>query len=683
MGGGVALFDFPRIHVRGTHFVNIGTANNDSADPGTEFTVTSDSEAVQAMAQGMSDQEFVAWMSGLDQDGLLRSQWNYYGDMSFRFLDVRVAGVQLSYDRLITDAAQDALIGASVSLTDAVLCDLNPEGFDTTQIFAASLDIHGPGAFADDGVFHSRAPTRSTTRSLNWFRNVSYHGPLGTETSGGAGGASANFQCAIEVLPEDLEPVPRKGEEWQEVLHRFLPTDSSPGAEALGKVLATSRAKGLLFRFSLYLTYPKISDPDLAAAFAKGQKLENPAIGKMVGTIAPWFEGEPTSVTMGRYLKSSTSYSNPYRADHKPYYLSPAVALVDEQTGHISLDASNCLPEDGPEGYKYNMGTVSLGIRAATPPGGDPSQNPGAITVIGDVPNDREFYELHGGMYDLDYGHLSPVQQSWLHDLDHELVLSTAVDGVLLYEPEFMVESDCACSYLDEPPPEVAPADEAVAQDLSTMPHAALRGEVPLYLRHRGRPPAHDVAVRVEQWKVTPTGDPRIYGFYKYPVLLETRSITLSRGQARFPLRPWGGPGLRVFRFVPPGQWPAQMTGDVLANRMFEEFFTSVRVLPYDDYSGVTDEELTFDYVYREVLRYYALIFPAMSTRLDLSDPTLWTTPSAAQYLLTVTDPKLWGNYLYMPRPRDLSRYRRALLQRFCEKVLRDYAQPVPTGIRN
>ena len=102
----------------------------------------------------------------------------------------------------------------------------------------------------------------------------------------------------------------------------------------------------------------------------------------------------------------------------------------------------------------------------------------------------------------------------------------------------------------------------------------------------------------------------------------------------------------------------------------FQEFFAELRVLPYDDYSAVADADLTFPFIYEEIFRYYYLILPAMSERLDMSDPTVWQSPTAARYVLRMIDERLWSYYNYMPRTRDLSTYRRQLLRRFCNKVL-------------
>jgi len=56
-----------------------------------------------------------------------------------------------------------------------------------------------------------------------------------------------------------------------------------------------------------------VSDPDLAAAFARGEPMHNPAYGLVAGTIAPWRTDEPASVTM------AASSDPPARTDSEQY----------------------------------------------------------------------------------------------------------------------------------------------------------------------------------------------------------------------------------------------------------------------------------------------------------------------------------------------------------------------------
>jgi hypothetical protein len=204
------------------------------------------------------------------------------------------------------------------------------------------------------------------------------------------------------------------------------------------------------------------------------------------------------------------------------------------------------------------------------------------------------------------------------------------------------------------------------------MPHSALRGEVDLWLLRRGKPAPAPVQVTIEEWQVTPTGSVAQYGVYRYPTLLKREVRSMAAARMRYALIPSAGStaALRMFRFVPECQWTQNISEYELADRSIQECLVELRILPYDDYTQLRAEQLTWQLIYREVLRYYHLITPGMSEALDLSDPAIWELPTAARYVLVTTSLELWPSWQFMPRTRDLSRYRRQLLRRFCRRVL-------------
>jgi hypothetical protein len=672
----MSVLDFPRVNFWGTQRVNPGTGNNNSLGPGQELTVTSNTEQVQPVDSPLSDDDFITWMEGADPMGLVRGQWNYYGDMSMRFDNVVVNSGVLGPGQLITD---DPLIGAKVSLINSLVCDVNPEGFDCTQIFTGALQIDAPRALGGTGVFVSRPPTRAVTRSLNWYRNVSFHGVLGNDTSGGAGGASATFIHAVRVLDGDLQRIPDRGTEYDEALHHWWPkraTNGTPTSRLVAMmhdVLRREDVVGLQVRYNLYLCYPRIADSALIKQFAGGRKTENPAIGLVLGTIAPWHRGDPESMTLARTLKPAQSYVNAYRSDGKPYYLAPAVARVDENSGHVSIDLANTLPEDGADGAKYALGKVTLGVRRATLLGADPAANTSPVVGVGEIHNDRETFVVRGGIYDLE---VKDDAARLLADPNHEIVLYTERYGVLLYEPEYTIGSDCEAAYLDEAPPQsqerVLKPSRQGGQDEQPLPQA-LRGSVPLHVRRRGRVSDKPVPLIVEQWRFTPSGDSKVFGAYVYPQELGSETLEVRDGFVEHELNPLDGPGVLMFRYVVPGQWQQHMDGGNLAKLTFQEDYTFLRVLPHDaEAAAASNGPIDYATIYKHVLRYYALILPAMSKRLQMSanSPDLWTSPTAARYLLRTTSPDLWDHWAYMPRTRDLSRTRLDLLRRFCRQII-------------
>ena len=102
----------------------------------------------------------------------------------------------------------------------------------------------------------------------------------------------------------------------------------------------------------------------------------------------------------------------------------------------------------------------------------------------------------------------------------------------------------------------------------------------------------------------------------------------------------------------------------------------SLRILPSEDFSRywtegpngpVGNDGLTFDVVFRNVLRTYYLLFPAMNAVFPLNDEA--TVAAAAQSILERTDLRLWPSSQFMPITRDMSESRRMLLQAWCRKA--------------
>lgn len=676
----MGIFHYPRIHVFGSQYVNAGTANNDSIGPGTEITVTSNSERVQPVLNGMEPEEFRSWVTGLDKLGLLRCQWNYFGDMSLHFTDVRVRGVQHEPGVVVTDPDADPLVGAQVALDRAIVCDNNPEGFNTTQIFADSLTIRSRvdrAAFGGTGTFVSRQPTRAVTRGLNWSRNVSFHGVLGNATSGGAAGASAGFQCSFDVLDADVVDDPDVAIDQFE--HHLVAAPDSPTVERLVELLRERSGprpmRGLTFRYNLHLAYPVHSDPDLAADFAAGLRTENPAVGVITGTIAPWFVGEPESGTMGRGLNPTKPYPNAYAS--RDYYLAPAVASVDGSSKTLSIDLSNTLPADGQGGDAYDLGKITVGHREPTDPAADPNANMSPIEVIGVIHPDRDTARDRSYLYDIDYSALTAEQQSRLESGTTELVLDTGLAGVLLFEPEHRVLLDSECNYLDEPGPGVG-WGKIIPSLRSPDNPTPLQGRSPIVVWKRGTPVTGPVPMTVEQWRMTPSGDPNNYGFYQYPVKLNSKAtvVTVNDGWGNVDLVPAPGPGLRLFRYVPATLWPQERPSNVFAWLICAESYATMRVLPYDDYGAILDRGVTWGDLYDNVFQYYDLLMPAMNERLPMGDSSFWESPTSARYLRRVVDPRLFESTTYMPRTRDLSAPRRELIVAFCDAVLARDSSP-------
>jgi hypothetical protein len=116
-------------------------------------------------------------------------------------------------------------------------------------------------------------------------------------------------------------------------------------------------------------------------------------------------------------------------------------------------------------------------------------------------------------------------------------------------------------------------------------------------------------------------------------------------------------PGTCVIRFVPSGAPPSSFNPTT-------DGFACVRILPADDYDHVPDAGLTYEFVYQEVLRYFHLLYPAMSRIVNWADED--AVRLRASGILARTAGELWDHFGYMPRTRELSDGKRKLLARWC-----------------
>ena len=418
---------------------------------------------------------------------------------------------------------------------------------------------------------------------------------------GGFTGASAVWQAAL------------RGDELS------FGAASSPALRALRA--ASEAGEGLAVRFCTYLLAPGIEARDLAERFKNGQNVANPAHGLVVGTIGPLHRGEPSSVVLGRPMHPSGRLID----DHIDFQLGPAVAQVDRGRRVVSLDLITAFPERDRTLEKVNVGPVSLRLRHL-------EHGREETLALGPVAYDRAAYEATAGVVDVPY----PPEAEPPLTRGQLLLVHDHSEAVLLSEAESMLETDDRAVYLQE----------------------GETREILLRAAERGRPPGTGLRVRIEEYDTTD-----IKGLPGAPAGPAARVVDILEdatvgpdGAAGLTLR-GRRPGTCLIRFVPMDAAP----------RAFDpttDFFTNVRVLPADDYDQVPDEQLTYELVYREVLRYYHLIYPAMSRRIDGGDEEM--VRASAGSIVERTSKERWHRYDYMPRTRELSDGKRKLLQRWC-----------------
>jgi hypothetical protein len=570
----------PRIHFRGEFSANAYTANND--DYGNPPFV--DSANVRVDTLGKTDADFATWLRGLDPSFGVRAGWNLYGDGATLMNNAQVHSLQTVPGQAITDPAADKLVGASVQLIQAVMVDLDPKGTLGTQIFCDEFQIQAAGGIALLGK-----PTRFHTR---WVlpRNLS---------AGGFEGFAAVWHA---VVPADQLTVTGTGSATVDLFQQ-----------------AKTAGQGLFIRFVTYLLFPKISSQQLAADFSHNLTTENPAIGRVLGSVGIWSPAEMTTIPVGRRLVPATTIMS----DHASYQLNPATFAVDSSNHVLSLDLINTFPEINETLAKVSLGDV--GAYVDVPQANGTSQ----LQKLGPVAYDRASYEQTGGMIDVPIS--APLEAAVASG---EIVLVQESSGNrLMDEADQTVETDDRCVYLDE----------------------KQAGTLHLRVLRKGASPGAPVTIRLAQFitsqkSFTPATPANAV------LTLPDQVVTDANGLASVPLAT-ARPGTCVVTFLLPDSSDGDMTA-----------FANVRVLPEDDYSHVTDDQLTFPFIYNEVLRYYYLLYPNMNKKIDLSVESKVTF--RAQFIRDRIDASRLELSPYMPRTRELSAGKRKLLQRWCDKVL-------------
>jgi hypothetical protein len=95
------------------------------------------------------------------------------------------------------------------------------------------------------------------------------------------------------------------------------------------------------------------------------------------------------------------------------------------------------------------------------------------------------------------------------------------------------------------------------------------------------------------------------------------------------------------------------------------DFYAIVRVLPFDDAleKNTPDSQLTFDFIYNNVLVTYDLIYPVMSLVRNLHNKNV--VDAMAEQLKFAISLDSFQSTLYMPITRELSAGKRKLIQRY------------------
>lgn len=601
-----------RIYFAGKYTANAATGNNqpnlliDGQQPQKifDFANVSVKDDIQIDGKTATDVELRQWLTLEANVGAYVRNWNYYGGNICAF-DTQVSGVDLGQGY----STGDALVGTPTGFFHTAMSDVNPCGTQSTQLFFDTFQLNQTQL--PDGTGDSNWPWHTFSRWVWFDRNISPQVVAQAQASG-------VFETVVPMAEND----------WQTLL---AANPNSQAVKALYESALQTKAVGLNVRMCMYLTdFPPDKPTEPQSYRVK--------YGKVTGVIGLLQPGEmynyPVLGAASRRLKGvSLPFPPKYPAD-APAQLGPVIIAVDTAKRVITLDMVTAIPEDGAQAVKVNLGPLVLKL-------GD-GQDAVTVATLPYEAYNADAYVKTSGLIDIPY---DDKVAAMLSSCGFSIVRSC--DSSVLYSEIPVVETDQRGSYLN------------VGQSGSITVKASCLGI-----------PMAGATIYLQQEVTTDNdeGGPPAATPDQYLATMPDSVVTGVDGTATIPLTATraGNFSIRFSVTKPPAPNPNVAMLDTL-----NDGFANVRVLPVDDYSGITDEQLLgqagFQLIYDKILRYYYLTYPVMQGMVDFSNFKMLSDPTVMEEIKTVTSADIWGGYAYMPRTRDLTDARRALLWRWAD----------------
>ncbi len=582
------------------------------------------------------------WLKELNADGTdVCGGWNLHGANDCAFVDVQITRIQ---DASASVGMNDPLLGCGVTMAGSLspvtnergavrIVDVDPKHPITAQMFFDRLQV-GEGRCG----FAGTPACRSCVRWPVLDRNLNQTGGL------------IRAGCAAVLWQTGL---PRAGIEWHGL-------DRSRGLRALKNALeADADNLGLVVRFLNYRTMyyqsatwkgVRLTNPELlSAAYRDGFTGVNPALSMTLGSIGIWRSGELATAPVERLLVpgrrvslgQAEEYVSAEFSDRAPVSeagtdaaLGPAFVAVDHDRQVVVIDFGLTFPERDAFLEKADLGGFLLQARR-----GRTTVTLGRPITYADYC--RKAYETNAGVLELS---IETEAAQFAESARLELVRVEPQRGRVLREEVLVADSEERGIYVDQGESQCVQIQVFERGKPSGRPvslafaHYADEGE-PLPRRRR-------VVSLVDG-----TGKP----------LRHDRAPVAAGGRVQISLRPLR-PGFCFLSFKPFMGAVRRMPARFSARRLP---YLAVRVLPFDDdlERETLDSDLSFEFIYDQVLSVYDVVYPAMNSTFALKDGQAVAARAALIRAHLLLDPATSTEYL--PTSRDLSAGKRRLLLRF------------------
>ena len=630
----MSILDLSRIYFKGEMSWNPCTSNNSPAyydeDTNTEVNI-----------HNMDRGQYQKFMMGLDKHDNIRSGWDYFGDHATKMNDsTAVTGASDSQGNYISS---DPLIGKQVQILGNVfnaqsgndacrLVDVDPYAAWTSQIFFDKTVV------GDDEIgFSAPRAKRMFSYDLNFSRNLNVkNGIAGNGDLIIAGIASVIWQTVLKKDELDF-----KNSSQSPILSMMM--DSMDDAGGLMLRMCTYRT--LYYQNGLRNSLPQTprNGQELSDMYLKGEVFDNPAYSLISGTIGIWNGKSPASIPVERLLSAGKAVEpkNEILSQQKQAVkvpLGPVRAQVNvaKTKKFLSLDMLSTIPELDASGVKANFGTLTL------------KAGNSSAKIEYDVYKAEE-YEKFGGIVDLE---IDSNQASDFKNKPIELfVQQTSGEVKALEEVEYHCASDDRGIYLDEGQAE----------------------SIQVQIYKKGSPAANGTKVLIVQYDnnlqlIKSPKFSKSNGFVNnfYVDVQPGNIVEVQDGVISFSVSPLKDGVVNLLYLPFEGDSPVPPES---LNTEFS-YFSAVRCLPFDnELKKLSDEEVSWERVYEEVLKVYDYIYPVMSQVVPLYQKE--AVAGMAQQVQLMTNLDFWESTLFMPVTRDMSAGKRDLLNRWLNKASR------------
>ncbi len=573
-----------RINFWGGGSTNVDTANNEQYQPQLVDL------AAASVTSELSDRQIIEFLrSPAERDNqpyYAHGGWNYYGDHQVALMDNQVSSH--GQPGAITDSG--GLVGQPVYLLGSVdpitgdgpyggpvMVDLDPTSSITTQIFSGGLQIGGA---------QPKLLIRGNSTAVSHFLGLRYDSkktqpPYATP---GSAFASGTFQFAFKK--EDIVS-------WDQ------------GDATLQAIIGAPNCRGVVVRINMFQFYPGFSTAHMQQNYADNRNDVNPSLGRIIGSVGPWFEDEPGSIAPGRLLQNTQLGG------------AQGLAHLDVENKILSLDLVSALegakirqqPHDNSSPIEPNVDYGDL--RIGTSEG-----------VVVSTPSLPESYYRFGGVFDIA---LSDDQIATLSA--NPLKIGSSRNDLAIEEFPLRIYSEQRNIYANatgSPTPNVE-----------------------LYIKELGSPLRTPVTIAIASQAPGTLPDGK---FLSFPA-----SVGVAAGEDRVSVPLGDILGKDGFMSL------------VFSTANASPYIVSFRKYPEGDIEiPASGAAIPWQTVYEECLRFFYVLFPAMSKRIPLNDKA--TIQAVGGEILKRISEEYRDTTLYMPLTRSLSPKKIALLKAYLKQ---------------